>query len=86
MAQKAELGHFSLKVLSAMAASWRKRLYQPGWVAGRYLGMRAAGRPVLNGFLIMVGMAWLSPRDAGAEYNKRSTRNRVSRCAARNPI
>ena len=78
--------HFSLMDFSALAASCRKRLYQPGWDAGRNLGMRAAGRPVLNGFLIMAGMAWMSPHDARAECNRCSARNRVSCCEARNPV
>ena len=86
MVQAAESGHFSLKDLSAMVASWRNRLYQPGREAGRILGMRAAGRPVLKGFLIMAVTVWMSPRGARAGYNKRSTRNRASRCAARNPV
>ena len=86
MVQGANSGHFSLKDFSALAASWRKRLYQPGWDAGRNLGMRAAGRPVLNGFLIMAGMVWMSPRGARAEYNRCSTKNRVSCCEARNPV
>ena len=86
MVQGANSGHFSLKDFSALAASWRKRLYQPGWDAGRNLGMRAAGRPVLNGFLIMAGMVWMSPRGARAECNRCSTKNRVSCCEARNPV
>ena len=84
--QAAKSGQFSLKDFSALAASWRKRLYQPGGVAGRHLGMRVAGRPVLNGFLIMVVLQWLSPRDAGAGHNRYSARSRVSCCGGRNPV
>ena len=44
---------FAVKVFPARWASWRKRLYQPGWAGGLSLGMRPWGRGMLNGFLIM---------------------------------